>query len=302
MDFLRWLFDAKIEFANGGFLLWREVLGNLFGLASALGGMRRKIWAWPVGIFGNALLFTVFMGSLFGDADHVNLLGQAGRQIMFIAVSIYGWYRWNQTRHMKNDDGTGQVGEAVVPQWASAKARIFLVVAMIAGTAILTPIFRALGSYEPVWADAWIFMGSLLATYGMAKGWVEFWLIWVAVDLVGVPLLVSAGYFASAFMYIFYGVFTLVGFFVWWRVRNNASRSATDQAIQHAGVAGTNRGSGSTVTVDSTFPDITVKSVPGHTVPGPEAPNPQVSSVLDGDDERGGSSPLTTEESKNTNS
>ena len=91
--------------------------------------------------------------------------------------------------------------------------------ALVGGTAALTPLFRLLGSYEPVWADAWIFTGSLLATYGMAKGWVEFWLIWVAVDLVGTPLLFSAGYYASGLMYVFYGAFTLTGFFVWARDR-----------------------------------------------------------------------------------
>lgn len=249
MSFLRWLFDAQIDFPNGGFLLWREVIGNLFGLASALGGMRRKIWAWPVGIIGNALLFTVFMGSVFGSEAYPNLLGQAGRQIMFIAVSVYGWYRWQQSKHKTNDDGTS-VGESVTPRWASTKARWFLIIAMIGGTAILTPIFTALGSYAPVWADAWIFMGSLLATYGMAKGWVEFWLIWVAVDLVGVPLLLSAGYFASAFMYIFYGAFTLTGFFVWWKVRRNADAAETPAL---SGVP-------TNVSVDTTFPDITVKT------------------------------------------
>ncbi|MFC7374497.1 nicotinamide riboside transporter PnuC [Brachybacterium sp. GCM10030267] len=212
MDLLQWLFDARLEFAGGQFILWREVLGNLFGLLSALGGMRRKVWAWPIGIAGNALLLTVFLGSLFGSAGTVDLLGQAGRQVMFIATSIYGWVRWRQARH--------EGGTAVEPEWASWRTRILLLVAMVGGTAGLTPIFRALGSYEPVWADAWIFVGSLLATFGMAKGWVEFWLIWVAVDIVGVPLLVSAGYYASALMYLFYGVFTLTGFFVWWRVRN----------------------------------------------------------------------------------
>ena len=131
---------------------------------------------------------------------------------MFIATSIYGWYRWKQA---KNSDGS-----AVEPVWASWGTRALLIVGLVGGTALLTPLFRALGSYEPVWADAWIFMGSLLATYGMAKGWVEFWLIWVAVDIVGVPLLVAAGYYASAFMYLFYGAFTLTGFFVWWRVNS----------------------------------------------------------------------------------
>ncbi|WP_288024209.1 nicotinamide riboside transporter PnuC [Arthrobacter sp.] len=247
MDFLRWLFDAKLEFAGGGFLLWREVIGNLFGLASALGGMRRKIWAWPVGIIGNALLFTVFMGSVFGSPVYANLLGQAGRQIMFIAVSVYGWQRWRQSRTVTADAGATP-GAAVAPRWAGARTRWLLAAALVGGTAVLTPIFRALGSYEPVWADAWIFMGSLLATYGMAKGWVEFWLIWVAVDIVGVPLLFGAGYYASAFMYIFYGAFTLAGFFVWWRLGSNVSAA------------------GGTVSVDATFPDITVRSQTPGTV------------------------------------
>ncbi|WP_237242922.1 nicotinamide riboside transporter PnuC [Rothia nasimurium] len=216
MDFLRWLFDAQIAIGENQSLLVREVLGNIFGLLSALGGMRRKVWAWPVGILGNLLLLTVFLGSLFGSTyGTANLLGQAGRQIMFIAVSVWGWYRWNQTRK------TGAAGQAaVVPQWASWRERAIMVAFMLIGTGVLTPVFRALGSYEPVWSDAWIFTGSLLATYGMAKGWVEFWLVWVAVDVVGVPLLWSAGYYASAFMYLFYGAFTLTGFFVWWRTRN----------------------------------------------------------------------------------
>ena len=37
-----------------------------------------------------------FLGSAFGEANAVNLLGQAGRQIVFIVVSVYGWYRWTR--------------------------------------------------------------------------------------------------------------------------------------------------------------------------------------------------------------
>ncbi|BDZ41854.1 membrane protein [Paraoerskovia sediminicola] len=238
---IEWLFDAQLHIGDQ-VVLWREIVGNLFGLASALGGMRRKVWAWPVGIAGNVLLFTVFMGAVFDTPNPVNLLGQAGRQVMFVAVSVYGWYRWRQARRERLEaagaaagSGTdaaaaGSAGtarsaaEGFVPQWATWRQRVFLVVAMVGGTLLLTPIFRALGSYEPVWSDAWIFVGSLLATYGMARGWTEFWLIWVAVDVVGVPLLLGAGYYASAFMYVFYGVFTLVGFFVWWRVQRRALR------------------------------------------------------------------------------
>ena len=213
MDFLRWLieaFNSQIAIGSSA-LLVREVVGNIFGLASAVGGMRRKVWAWPVGIIGNLLLLTVFLGSLFDTDYAANLWGQAGRQVMFIAVSVFGWYRWKQAR-----DGSGS---AVTPVWAPNKIRLGLAATLVLGTVALTPLFRILGSYGPVWADAWTFVGSLLATFGMANGWVEFWLIWVAVDAVGVPLLFSAGYYASAFMYLFYGAFTLIGFFVWARAK-----------------------------------------------------------------------------------
>lgn len=226
MDSMRWLVDIfnwYIPVAGGG-LLMREVFGNIFGLASALGGMRRKVWAWPVGIIGNVILLTVFLSSLFGGADTATLLGQAGRQIMFIAVSVYGWVQWRKSRAERaGSSGPGGPSEAdstaIAPQWAGLKARIGIVATMAIGTVALTPLFGALGSYEPVWADAWTFVGSLVATYGMARGWVEFWLVWVAVDVVGVPLLFNAGYYASAFMYMFYGAFTLVGFFVWVRAK-----------------------------------------------------------------------------------
>lgn len=219
MDTLFWLLEAEI-FIGGSPLLLREVIGNVFGLACALGGMFRRVWAWPVGIIGNAILLTVFLGSYMGLEDNPALLGQAGRQIMFMTVSVYGWVRWRQSQ--RQQDATGENTGAITPEWAGAKVRIGLILAMILGTVALTPVFRALGSWEPVWADAWTFVGSLLATYGMAKGWVEFWLIWVAVDIVGVPLLWSTGYYASAFMYLFYGIFTLIGFFVWWRANAKA--------------------------------------------------------------------------------
>jgi nicotinamide mononucleotide transporter len=98
-------------------------------------------------------------------------------------------------------------------------------VGAVALTTIFYFVLKALGSWGPL-ADAWILTGSILATYGMARGWVEFWLIWIAVDLVGVPLLLLAGYYPSAIMYIVYGGFCVVGFVAWLRIerRERAER------------------------------------------------------------------------------
>jgi nicotinamide mononucleotide transporter len=210
MSALRWLFEAQLDIGDQH-ILWREIIGNLFGLTSAVGGMRRRVWAWPVGIVGNVLLFTVFLGVAFDTPQGANLYGQAGRQVMFVLVSVYGWWRWNQTR------GSG-AGPAVEPRWATWGERASLVGAELVAVAVLTPVFRSLGSFEPVWADAWIFTGSVLATYAMARGWVEFWLCWIAVDVVGVPLLLRAHLYPSAVLYAVYGAFVIWGFVVWLRL------------------------------------------------------------------------------------
>jgi nicotinamide mononucleotide transporter len=90
-------------------------------------------------------------------------------------------------------------------------------------------VLKALGSWGPQW-DAWILTGSILATYGMARGFVEFWLIWIAVDVVGVPLLVQAKFYPSATMYIVYGLFCVLGFASWWKIQNR-ERVATPEPV-----------------------------------------------------------------------
>lgn len=203
------LLDAQISIA-GHPILWREIVGNGFGLASAIGGMRRVVWAWPVGIVGNALLFTVFLGGVFHTPQALDLYGQAGRQLLFIAVSTYGWARWLQTSRTRSS--------AVLPRWATPHERLLMVAVMVVGTLAFAQLFDYLGSYGK-WADAWIFTGSLLATFGMARGVTEFWLIWIAVDIVGVPLLFRAGFYPSAFLYLVYAAFVIWGFTVWVKVQ-----------------------------------------------------------------------------------
>jgi nicotinamide mononucleotide transporter len=55
---------------------------------------------------------------------------------------------------------------------------------------------------------------------------VEFWLVWIAVDAVGVPLLIRAGFYPSALLYGAYGVFCVVGFMAWRRAQQAAFKPA----------------------------------------------------------------------------
>ncbi|NIK57519.1 nicotinamide riboside transporter PnuC [Kribbella shirazensis] len=222
MNPIDWLLHSEVVIA-GSAVLVREIVGNVFGLASALFGMRRRVAAWPVGIVGNVLLFTVFVGGIFDTPQDKDLWGQAGRQVFFALVSLYGWYRWYQTRHHG-------AAAAVQPRWATTRERLELLGIAVVLYAISYVVLRELGSWGPQW-DAWILTGSILATYGMARGFVEFWLIWIAVDVVGVPLLLQSGFYPSATMYIVYGLFCVVGFASWWRIQNRERVETPEPAV-----------------------------------------------------------------------
>ena len=218
-----WLLHEQVTIA-GSPVLVREIVGNVFGLASALFGMRRLVSAWPVGIVGNVLLFTVFVGGIFDTPQDKDLWGQAGRQVFFAVVSVYGWWRWSQVRQA----GGASDGGAIAPRWATNAERLQLLVLGVVGyAAAYVLLTQVLGSWGPT-SEAWILAGSMLATYGMARGWVEFWLVWILVDVVGVTTLIQAEYYPTAGMYLFYAVFVVIGFFVWLR----ASRSVVDATEQ----------------------------------------------------------------------
>jgi nicotinamide mononucleotide transporter len=223
---LDWLLHGTIAVGETG-LSVREVVGNVFGLASALLGMRRLVWAWPVGVLGNVLLFTVFVSGEISGITAEPLWGQAGRQVFFVAVSVYGWWRWSRvSRH-----GGAADGGAITPRWATWRQRLLLVALGVLGYVVAYAVLLRIGSWNPT-TEAWILAGSMLATYGMARGWVEFWLVWVLVDVVGVTTLVRAGYYPTAGMYLFYGGFCIVGLITWWRAERAARTLSTGRPLE----------------------------------------------------------------------
>ncbi|GAA3615919.1 nicotinamide riboside transporter PnuC [Marihabitans asiaticum] len=219
MSLLEWFYSAGFDVA-GYRLSVMELVGVTFGLGSAIGGMLRKVWAWPIGIVGNAILFFVYVGITIGlddGADKAPLFGQSGRQIFFIVTSLYGWWRWSQVKRVNQHER-----HAITPRWQTMNQRLLLVAGWVAGVIVGQWVFAQLGAGWPAprwyyWADAWIFVGSFVATFAMAKGWNEFWLAWIAVDLVGVPLLWHSGYVPTAVLYAVYAVFVVYGFTVWLR-------------------------------------------------------------------------------------
>ena len=229
MNLLTWLYDAHVDIA-GHPIAWREIVGNAFGFASAIGGLRRRVWAWPVGIVGNLLLFSVFIAATFDAHAQQPLFGQAGRQVFFILTSLYGWWRWQEHKKAR---GGSRGRPAITPRWATASERIGYLVVAAAGILVCQWLFTEVGAVWPAprwyfWCDAWIFVGSMIATYAMARGWTDFWLVWIAVDLVGVPLLWHSHYYPTAILFVVYGVLVAYGFVVW--LKASRDEPSDDQA------------------------------------------------------------------------
>jgi nicotinamide mononucleotide transporter len=216
MSILQWLFEATIHFGSKSIAV-REVVGGVLGLTSAILGARRRVSAWPVGIIGDALLFTVFLGAVFSfgdDTQHANFYGQASRNLLLIIVSAYGWVRW--AHHKRNGI---QGAPAVNPRWTTSKEKLVLLPAIAIFFAISYQIFKALGeSGQWLFVDTWIFTGTALATFGMSRGYVEFWLVWIAVDAVGVPFAFKNGYYPTGTLYAIYLPFVIWGFISWLRI------------------------------------------------------------------------------------
>jgi nicotinamide mononucleotide transporter len=216
VSLLKWFFEAQILFGSKSIAL-REVVGGILGLTSAILGAKRLVLAWPIGIIGDGLLFTVFLGAVFSfgdEAQRSNFYGQASRNLLLIIVSIYGWIRWSRQRR-----GHLVSTPAVTPRWTTPRERIVLLPVVVLFFLISNQIFRDLGeSGEWLLVDTWIFTGTALATFGMTKGYVEFWLVWIAVDLVGVPFALINGYYPTGILYAIYLPFVVWGFRSWLRL------------------------------------------------------------------------------------
>jgi len=192
----------------GQHIIWSDMTGNILGLITLALGWRRSLWTWPVQFLSGLVLFGAFCG---------HLAGSAGKQAVVMVVALYGWWQW-QRRKDRALDGH------IIPRFANWTERAAMLAAAAAGTVAVALLFKAYPSlsWDP-WPDAYIFVGTIVAMYAQAKGMVEFWIAWLLVDLVGVPLNFANGYAFSGFVYVIYGALVLWGMRDWWlRSRKDA--------------------------------------------------------------------------------
>ncbi|MFM2237560.1 MAG: hypothetical protein RL209_1594, partial [Pseudomonadota bacterium] len=91
-----------------------EVAAVLLGIANIVLIIRRSVWNYPFALAMVTLYFFIFRD--------LKLYSDAGLQIFFFAVNIYGWWSWNRNRADAGEVVVERLGKAGLYAWLCGSA------------------------------------------------------------------------------------------------------------------------------------------------------------------------------------
>ncbi|GAA2892398.1 membrane protein [Actinoplanes cyaneus] len=194
-----WLNSIALT-AFGAGTTWAEVLGFATGLLNVGLLVRRHILNWPLGILNVLLLMLVF-----GTAG---LYADMGLQVVYVILGFYGWWAW---LHGGVDRTSPVVRATTRVEWLGLAAAGVL---LTGGLWLF--LDRLTGSTVPL-ADALTTALSLLATYGQTRKLLESWWLWIAADLIYIPLYGYKGLWLTAILYVVFLTLCVLGLRSWRR-------------------------------------------------------------------------------------
>jgi nicotinamide mononucleotide transporter len=179
-----------------------ETAAFLLGLVNVTLVVRRSIWNYPFALAMVTLYGWVFLGEkLYSDA----LL-----QGFFFAVNLYGWWNWERARARTGEVRVETLGTEARAAWLSGCA-----VATVGWGALMHGYTDA--AY-PRW-DGAIAMLSIAAQILQSRRNWETWVVWIAVDLLAVPLFAAKGLWLTAGLYLVFLALSAWGLVDWLRAR-----------------------------------------------------------------------------------
>ena len=162
-----------------------ESVGFATGAVSVWLVVRESIWTWPVGIANNLVFIVLFL--------EARLYADMALQFVYVAMSIGGWLYWGSGGRA----GRRRIGRVAVPEAAA------VTVVTLAATYGLTLYLRSVDDSAP-FLDALTTSLSLAAMYLMARKLLENWFVWIAADIIYIPLYAWKELALTA---VLYGVF-----------------------------------------------------------------------------------------------
>ncbi|MBA3971228.1 MAG: nicotinamide mononucleotide transporter [Bacteroidetes bacterium] len=157
-----------------------------------------KSAGWIFGIIASALsIYLCFKANLYFES-FLNLF--------YVVIGGYGWHQWM----------FGSKTKSHLPITELTLAKNLLLIA--AGIIIFTPLGFVAHNYSTQalpYLDAFITAFSIIATWMTAKKMIENWLYWIVIDMAGIFLFSSRGFYLLALLNIIYTLMATAGYFSW---------------------------------------------------------------------------------------
>ena len=183
-----------------------ELVAFVLSVITVLLNIRQNHWAWLFAIISSAAY-----GVVFFDA---RLYGDMGLQVVFIVVSVWGWYSWlhggaqRQALDVTRLDRAGWI--ASLAGWA-------------VGFVLLAWFLKTFTNTDVPHADGFLTAGSLLGQVLLSRKKVENWHAWIAVDILYVGLYVYKSLILTAILYGVFVLMAIVGLRAWRRAAQGAA-------------------------------------------------------------------------------
>lgn len=176
-----------------------EVFGFATGILCVWWTVRKNVWNFPMGMLNSALLGLLFF--------HSRLFADAGLQLVFIVLAAMGWWQWAQTStaSVKNELPVQKL--SVVQRWQVVGILLFCIAVLYQGLIWLkgdVPFF-----------DAAITAMSIVAQVLLNRRYVENWSVWVAVDMVSIPVYIYKELYLIALLYVVFLALACFGWRAW---------------------------------------------------------------------------------------
>ena len=177
-----------------------EWIAAIAGAISVYLSARENIWSWPTAIVNVGLYTIVFR--------RAGLYSDMGLQVVYLALSIYGWYEW---LYGGKNRSTLRVSRASSREWLIA-----IPVAVIFWVALARYTSTLPGVALP-YLDSGLTTLSLVAQWMMTRKILENWMLWIVADVVYVPMYVYKGLPVTAALYGIFLALAVLGLRSWWR-------------------------------------------------------------------------------------
>jgi len=187
---------------------WTAAVGNsplewvavLTGFACVWLAARESLWNFPIAIVSCGLYILVYL--------RAGLYSDSMLQVMFIALSVYGWYEWLY----------GGRGKTELPVSRTRRREWVACALFVVGFTVGFGYYlqHHTDAAVPHW-DSFTTAVSMAAQYQLMRKRLENWWLWILVDIIYVPILWYKHLYPTSALYALYLGLAVYGYIEWRR-------------------------------------------------------------------------------------